>query len=321
MHRNVIKGVYTYNDPQYEPSRILAGETIQSGWMSAGLHIISLPQAFLKAHSAQTAKSLAVIVGKVNFVEKTLSELPPITDSSETSPLHGFAPLSRTLHTCSTALMNLERRSKFESGLIKSIEAVITARYKGDPGTPWGPIEIQRNMIAMREYDFEVLPKRIQEQRSTIFNLIVQHNQQVNLEIGRANVEIAESSRRIAEATMSDSASMKTIAILTMVFLPGTAVASFFSINMFNWSPSSGQGVVSRYLWIYFVAAIPLTAMVLAVWWVCGRRRGSELRRRSAQAFSMSVSATDNGNMPRSAEEVEMQQFSDQEDLEDPAKV
>ena len=45
------------------------------------------------------------------------------------------------------------------------------------------------------------------------------------MRINQANLEIAASAREIAKATMSDSASMKTIAILTMVFLPGTAVA------------------------------------------------------------------------------------------------
>lgn len=59
---------------------------------------------------------------------------------------------------------------------------------------------------------------------------------------------------------------MKTIAILTLTFLPGTAVASFFSMQMFNWSPGPGQSVSSPYLWIYFVVTIPLTGMVYAAW-------------------------------------------------------
>jgi hypothetical protein len=36
---------------------------------------------------------------------------------------------------------------------------------------------------------------------------------------------MARSARQIAQATMRDSAAMRTIAILTMLFLPGTAVA------------------------------------------------------------------------------------------------
>jgi hypothetical protein len=36
---------------------------------------------------------------------------------------------------------------------------------------------------------------------------------------------MARSARQIAEATRRDSAAMRTIAVLTMLFLPGTAVA------------------------------------------------------------------------------------------------
>jgi hypothetical protein len=45
-------------------------------------------------------------------------------------------------------------------------------------------------------------------------------------------------------------------------------------MTMFNWTPNSGgNGNVSSYLWIYFVAAIPLTALVLGVWWYWQRVR------------------------------------------------
>lgn len=60
---------------------------------------------------------------------------------------------------------------------------------------------------------------------SQIFNLVVQRDQAIAIATGRANLEIAQTSRQIAEATMRDSAAMRTIAILTMIFLPGTAVA------------------------------------------------------------------------------------------------
>jgi hypothetical protein len=53
----------------------------------------------------------------------------------------------------------------------------------------------------------------------------VQRDQALSLSIGQANLEIARSARQIAEATMRDSAAMRTIAVLTMLFLPGTAVA------------------------------------------------------------------------------------------------
>lgn len=43
---------------------------------------------------------------------------------------------------------------------------------------------------------------------------------------------IALDSKKLAEASMSDSSSMKTIAALTMFFLPGTAVAVMISSSL-----------------------------------------------------------------------------------------
>ena len=71
---------------------------------------------------------------------------------------------------------------------------------------------------------------------------------------------------------MADSASMKSIAVLTMVFLPGTAVASFFSMSLFNWSSDGEKGLSSRWLWVFFVVAVPLTIAVLVLWYVWVRR-------------------------------------------------
>lgn len=55
------------------------------------------------------------------------------------------------------------------------------------------------------------------------------------------SLEIAEASRHMAELALSENASTKTIAIITMIFLPGTAVASFFSVGMFDWSEVKGM--------------------------------------------------------------------------------
>jgi hypothetical protein len=57
-----------------------------------------------------------------------------------------------------------------------------------------------------------------------------------------------------------------------MVLLPGTAVASLFSMNMFNWSAADGGDIASKWLWIYFVVTIPLTGLTLALWWFWNRR-------------------------------------------------
>jgi hypothetical protein len=49
------------------------------------------------------------------------------------------------------------------------------------------------------------------------------------------NLEVARDSRRIAQASKRDSSAMKTIALLTMVFLPPTFVAvSAFAVVTFS---------------------------------------------------------------------------------------
>jgi len=63
---------------------------------------------------------------------------------------------------------------------------------------------------------------------------------------------------------------MKTLALVTAVFLPPAYVASLFSMSMFDWQASddgsSGHGVVSNRFWIYWVVSTPLTAAILAGW-------------------------------------------------------
>ncbi|KAL3427652.1 hypothetical protein PVAG01_01161 [Phlyctema vagabunda] len=126
---------------------------------------------------------------------------------------------------------------------------------------------LQLKLSQSLEYDLSVLPERIANQFNAIFNLMAQRDTQ-------ASMSVAESSRKdnlymqdIADATLRDSSSMKTIAVLTMVFLPGTFICSFFSMTMFNWNNQPNEPLVSSYIWVYFVAMVPLTLLVLAVWW------------------------------------------------------
>lgn len=56
---------------------------------------------------------------------------------------------------------------------------------------------------------------------------------------------------------------MKTIAIMTMAFLPGTFFAAFFSM------PTRKNDA----FWIYWVCAVPATAMVFVLWLGFSERR------------------------------------------------
>lgn len=80
---------------------------------------------------------------------------------------------------------------------------------------------------------------------------------------------------------------MKALAVITALFLPGTYIATLFSMSMFNWqglisasststadgnsSSTSQHGIVMPYIWIYCVVSAILTAIVILgwrLWWV-----------------------------------------------------
>lgn len=120
---------------------------------------------------------------------------------------------------------------------------------------------------------------------SLIYSLTTQRDQANSLAIAAATQEIAVQSRRdqenslaianaskrIAEETRRDSRAMKMIAIVTMIYLPGTFVATAFSMGIFNWSASSSE-VVNPRIWAYFLFTGILTILTIGgflgwTWW------------------------------------------------------
>jgi hypothetical protein len=127
----------------------------------------------------------------------------------------------------------------------------------------------------------EHLRDRANMQLASLFNIIAQNNQVTSIDIAtssrqvaleskldqKISIEIADASRAIAAESKRDSTAMKTIAAVTMVFLPGTFVASLFSTPLFHWDKNSGFGVASQ-IWIYWAITIPVTFLTIAVWWL-----------------------------------------------------
>jgi hypothetical protein len=87
---------------------------------------------------------------------------------------------------------------------------------------------------------------------------------------------------RMAVLATRDSSSMKVLAVITAVFLPGSYIATLFSMSMFNWqgsasvvtatsdgttaAPRPGNPVVMSYIWIYWLITIILTVLVMFSW-------------------------------------------------------
>lgn len=93
--------------------------------------------------------------------------------------------------------------------------------------------------------------KRLQNEVQLAFNTVAQHDASVTLEIGRA--------------TQLDSATMKTIAFVTLTFLPPTFICAIFSMSFFDFGGDSGW-TMSNQFWIYWVFAIPTTIFTTLIW-------------------------------------------------------
>lgn len=102
---------------------------------------------------------------------------------------------------------------------------------------------------------------RISQNQSTVlYNMINQRD-------SRLNFSVARSSRQIAAASRRDSSAMKTISILTLVFLPGTFISAIFSTTIFDFSgPDVGYGTVGKAWWIYMLCCLLLTLLTVGVW-------------------------------------------------------
>ncbi|KAF7563518.1 hypothetical protein G7046_g651 [Stylonectria norvegica] len=90
---------------------------------------------------------------------------------------------------------------------------------------------------------------------------------------------------RMAVASSRDSSSMKALAVITAIFLPGEFLGSLFGMSMFDWlgpdeeddsssnstATSTGNGAhkVNRFgenFWVYWATCIPLTLVILSIW-------------------------------------------------------
>ncbi|KAK5124758.1 hypothetical protein LTR85_001471 [Meristemomyces frigidus] len=99
----------------------------------------------------------------------------------------------------------------------------------------------------------------IQANVQTVYSMTASRDNEQNRRAAEASVHLAEVTRR-------DSADMRVIAAVTLIFLPATFVATLFSTSFFNFAPREPQKLVSHWIWLYWTVAITLTALVMAGW-------------------------------------------------------
>ncbi|KIW05663.1 uncharacterized protein PV09_03527 [Verruconis gallopava] len=127
------------------------------------------------------------------------------------------------------------------------------------------------------------LQARLNLQLNVLYSFIAQTDNHHAAQLARLSVQLADMTSR-------DGASMKILALITTIFLPGTYVATLFSTSMFNWAAKDGEGLLSGHFWIYWAVAVPLTFVTIsgwALWWRIETQRSRRARDDASHGASM----------------------------------
>ena len=135
-------------------------------------------------------------------------------------------------------------------------------------------VVVQLWFAPIPSYQSAALKDAFHQKRSLISGLktgavgLLQRNE-AQMQVTRSIVTERDSKINIQIATgaKEDSEIMRSIALVTMIFLPATFAATFFSMVFFNISEDGSRLKVEKHVWLYPVVTIPLT-LVMAAWYL-----------------------------------------------------
>ncbi|RYO00961.1 hypothetical protein AA0121_g13295 [Alternaria tenuissima] len=114
----------------------------------------------------------------------------------------------------------------------------------------------------------ESLTERLQNEISLAYNLVAQRDNQILVQMG---VEAHEDNKimvQMGERARQDNNNMKLIAVVGLLYLPGTFVSSLFGMNFFSFGEDDGmqRWQVSEKFWLYWAITAPLTFCTVLIW-------------------------------------------------------
>ncbi|RFU25669.1 hypothetical protein B7463_g10668, partial [Scytalidium lignicola] len=190
------------------------------------------------------------------------------TNDTKESDIEDFTEWSMIIGTCLVNLANQCRHEQITTSIINHIlyhtdimwdkemkeEHFIKHQDSLEVIKSVLPVLI-RQAESARSY-ISYLQERAKNQSTVLFNLIAHQDSMIN-------IGLADSSRKIAEETKKDGSAMKTIAVMTMAFLPATFFAALFAVPSLQWDK---PGVIQSNFSVYWAFSIPATALVFIAW-------------------------------------------------------
>jgi hypothetical protein len=264
--RNVLQcGGFYCADDNYSLNALLADVKYENKHRKVPKDFAILPLKILVQHVDETLRQVQILSRDITTTELRLSEGDiSLEENGDYKLLNKF----------NIEQLRLQRRSNFETELGRNLQKYLDEYVKMWPNL-WESdtsyiddmqekVEQQMRYSEQVRVDLEIIPRRIKNQSKAvsdavytgiptheltvmqITNFIIQRDNRLNIEIAQSSRRIAEESRRdnllnielakataqVAEETRQDSAAMKTIAVLTLTFLPGTFIAVSLTLRI-----------------------------------------------------------------------------------------
>ncbi|KAH7925847.1 hypothetical protein BV22DRAFT_404743 [Leucogyrophana mollusca] len=159
----------------------------------------------------------------------------------------------------------------------KSVTFVLNTPNPALESSSWTPVDRERSgKLMKKECDnllFEI--ERLQGRRDMLSSRL---KNVMDLAFASVNIEDSKHMRRLTEATVRDSAAMRQISYLTLIFLPASFIAGVFGMNVKEINPGSFETLTH-----YIEASIALT--LLTAWLVVAGQSKSPLHEREDSEF------------------------------------
>ncbi|KAF2203027.1 hypothetical protein GQ43DRAFT_367852, partial [Delitschia confertaspora ATCC 74209] len=154
------------------------------------------------------------------------------------------------LHSIAKHIIFLQEASQIMLVLVEKLHALHKETIDQSPTNQQKAteraLEYRKSLIQSTQHRLSSVDKRMANILALSFNLVTQTD---------------------SKTMQKESKSMKTIAVVTLVFLPLTTVAAILGSQMFTLSPDKPFHLrVSGDFWLLWVISVPLTLFVLVLW-------------------------------------------------------
>ncbi|KAG9229025.1 hypothetical protein BJ875DRAFT_388208, partial [Amylocarpus encephaloides] len=103
----------------------------------------------------------------------------------------------------------------------------------------------------------------------------------LNLKNQATSVDINHNMLLLTKDTVDDSATVRVVTLVTLIYLPASFISSLLGMNLFSFQGTDGKGFqVSQQFWIFIVLSVPLTILTVGSWFYISykRRRNKALQ-------------------------------------------